>query len=293
MAGQASRLLAALIIGGVIVGACMPTGVRPTDSPSLSRELATDLPSRLPEPTDIPVPSPATTATPARTPTPATSDPGLARGRSFLECDGRPSTVGTGHDERGLDGIGDTPGEALEATLEEGWTIPLEGYERATATSNEVLFLYRAAGRVKVSIIAAFDEPDAQDRWAVVEIWACELEEFGAGVELGHGQTVWLNEEGLILVGYRGASHCDFESATFLSYPARGDQYVRDPQGIFDDEIASPYDGDASLPKDARKTGYRQGESVLWIARDGDALYLVRPDRVERWPRATRGIGCV
>ncbi|MBA2571073.1 MAG: hypothetical protein H0V04_07840 [Chloroflexi bacterium] len=293
MSLTASRVLVVVLVGGVIAAACMPSGVRPTDPPLPSQVLPTEASSLLPDPTADPSPSPATTATPAPTPTLAPSDPGLARGRSFLECTGRPSTVGTGHDERGLDGIGDTPGEALEATLKEGWTIPLKGYERATATSGEVLFVYRAAGKVKVAIIAAFDEPDAQDRWAVVEIWACESEEFGPAAEMGEGRTIWVNDAGRILIASRGPSHCDMETATLIRYPFEGDQYVRDPRGIFEDAVVGTYDGDATLPDDAERTGYRQGEDVLWVAADGDALYVVRPDRVERWPRATGPIGCI
>lgn len=293
MSLTASRVLVVVLVGGVIAAACMPSGVRPTDPPLPSQVLPTEASSLLPDPTADPSPSPATTATPAPTPTPAPSDPGLARGRSFLECAGRPSTVGTGHDERGLDGIGDTPGEALEATLKEGWFIPLGGYEREAATSSEVLFVYRAAGKVRVAIIVAFDLPDAEGRWAVAEIWACESEEFGAGAEMGEGRTIWVNEVGLILIAQRGPSHCDWESATFLGYPARGDQFVRDPQGLFDQGLVGRYDGNATLPDDADRTGYRQGEDVLWEAANGDALYVVRPDRVERWPRATGPIGCM
>jgi len=103
-----------------------------------------------------------------------------------------------------------------------------------------------------------------------------------------------------------GPDHCGWTSATFmhLGWPvgsvaiAADDarQYVRDPQGLFVDQLAAPFDPDAELPADAVDTGYHRGPIELWISPSdqAEAVYLVNPDAgvVERWTRPTVPIGC-
>ncbi len=110
----------------------------------------------------------------------------------------------------------------------------------------------------------------------------------------------------LVLVSYDGARHCDWESVTFLqlawppgrvaaSDQARGvRQYLRDPNGVLADLSAPGGFGRASLPADARDTGYRHGAYRLWVSSsDADRfVYVAGPGGVERWPRATRLIAC-
>jgi hypothetical protein len=71
-----------------------------------------------------------------------------------------------------------------------------------------------------------------------------------------------------VLVSYDGPGHCDMESVTFLrlawppgrvvpSDQARNvRQYLRDPNGVLADHSAPGGFGRASLPADARDTGY-------------------------------------
>ena len=104
---------------------------------------------------------------------------------------------------------------------------------------------------------------------------------------------------------YHGSRDC-FDGVTFLHLgwpPGTASrfqngphvrQYVRDPEGTFPrGELAGPYSGNASLPPDARDTGFRAGEWRLWVAPGGRAVYLAADRRVERWPWIERGFGCV
>ena len=74
-------------------------------------------------------------------------------------------------------------------------------------------------------------------------------------------------------------------------------EYVRDPAGEFlaQDWLTEPYEGHATLPPDATDTGWTNGNVDLWISpSDLDhAVYLVRGDVVERWPRAARSWGVI
>jgi hypothetical protein len=100
------------------------------------------------------------------------------------------------------------------------------------------------------------------------------------------------------LTSIAGPAHCGWQSATvlFLSWPLgtiatssdQSRQYIRDPQGVFQGSLRERLDKHATLPPDARATGYRLGQIELFLAPDGadDAVYLVAPGGTERWPRA-------
>jgi hypothetical protein len=106
-----------------------------------------------------------------------------------------------------------------------------------------------------------------------------------------------------VLVTYRGAEHCDWQSAVFLEtgWPlgtrhvtgAGARMFVRDPDGLFSDQLLAEFDDNAELPRDARSTGYRRGDVELWLSpSEADrALFVVRAE-VERWPRARERFGC-
>ena len=70
--------------------------------------------------------------------------------------------------------------------------------------------------------------------------------------------------------------------------------FVRDPDNIFEDRRTSDlFDEDADLPHDAVDTGFRQDEEELWMRPGDDAfVYLVRDDKVERWPLDRTPPGC-
>ncbi len=110
-----------------------------------------------------------------------------------------------------------------------------------------------------------------------------------------------------VLNVYQGAAHCQWETVTFMNigWPvgtlsnAEGDwrQYVRDPNGLFDDgALHVGYLSDTSLPSDATDTGYHRGAWRLWVSptQADDAIFVVNADTgaVERWGRATPPIIC-
>lgn len=119
----------------------------------------------------------------------------------------------------------------------------------------------------------------------------------------------WTNSRGeevpdSVLVTHHGAEHCGWQSAVFLSvgWPlgtprptvAGTRLYVRDPEGLFPELLLAAFDADAELPPDARFTGFRRGEAELWLSpSEADrALFVVRGDKVEGWPRAREVFAC-
>jgi hypothetical protein len=130
----------------------------------------------------------------------------------------------------------------------------------------------------------------------------------GGGVDW---EKRWLDSKGepvpseLIVSTYRIPEHCPWGSAVFLrlgwppgtaaEYPSSAArQYVRDPEGLFESEHLAPLDLDVQLPPDARYTGYHLDKIELWISRAdaNEAVNIVRPERVERWPRLARPTYC-
>lgn len=95
-----------------------------------------------------------------------------------------------------------------------------------------------------------------------------------------------------------GAEHCGFASATFvrIGWPLgtlstnRLDsrQYIRDPQGVITGTFRQRLDLHATLPSDARTTGYRYGtvEIHLSPSDQDEYIYVVGPIGAERWPRS-------
>jgi hypothetical protein len=102
-----------------------------------------------------------------------------------------------------------------------------------------------------------------------------------------------------VIVAAAGPAHCHSQSATFLTigWPlgtdaqtgAQDRQFVRDPQHVVPvSAFKGSLDLRATLPSDARPTGYRYGDTLqLYLAAsDQDsAVYLVAPGGAERWPR--------
>ncbi|MGH2996523.1 MAG: hypothetical protein ACRDM9_09420, partial [Gaiellaceae bacterium] len=108
----------------------------------------------------------------------------------------------------------------------------------------------------------------------------------------------------LMLVTFPGRDHCGWGSVVFLhaSWPpgtaaefgADVRQYLRDPDGLLGPEpLLTTFDVDSELPAALKDTGYRRGEVELWLsASRAEAAFLVRRNRVERWPRARELIAC-
>jgi hypothetical protein len=106
-----------------------------------------------------------------------------------------------------------------------------------------------------------------------------------------------------VITTHSGPRHCQWESAVFLyiGWPlGRAEQighrrqYLRDPEGLLSEYVLVPLDLSATLPTDARYSGYHRGEAKLWVSKSeaDEAVYIVRADQVERWPRTTEDIAC-
>ena len=108
-----------------------------------------------------------------------------------------------------------------------------------------------------------------------------------------------------MIATFRGPEHCGWESAVFLHVgrPLVPDDkgrevsprtYVRDPRGLFQDHVRVPFDEDARVPADGRYTGYHLDDVELWISpkEEESAVYVVRRDGAERWPRLPDGFAC-
>jgi hypothetical protein len=117
--------------------------------------------------------------------------------------------------------------------------------------------------------------------------------------ELGIG--VWEDASGRRLPvtrvrSYQGPEHSSWTSITFLLIGPdedRADWYVRGGGDQFPHLLRGTFDGHATLPEDARSTGWRRDGRQLWLG--DDEAYLVDvddPDDVERWPAAKEPIMC-
>ncbi|MGY2128233.1 hypothetical protein [Blastococcus sp. SYSU DS0617] len=61
--------------------------------------------------------------------------------------------------------------------------------------------------------------------------------------------------------------------------------FVRDPEGVLDEETVGSFVPDAALPDDAIPTGYENYYGVdVWLADDLSTAYAVDGDTVEAWP---------
>lgn len=128
------------------------------------------------------------------------------------------------------------------------------------------------------SVAAAFDQPPPHPGY----VWT------------RNGQAV----SSLELTTFAGPDHCNWESATFMfigwpqgTIATQGDmarQYIRDPRGVADYHLREPLIRDATLPADAKATGYRYGSIEIFISptEQDRAIYVVAPAGAERWPRS-------
>jgi hypothetical protein len=102
----------------------------------------------------------------------------------------------------------------------------------------------------------------------------------------------------------QGPRHCGWESATILAIAnplgqpltsQNSRQYIRDPEAVFADLTAGPFESSVAFPADAVFTGYRYGSMELWFSPKAlpDAVFLGREGIWERWPRAVEEFGCM
>ena len=213
-----------------------------------------------------------------------------------LECDLRPST-GSGRDHwAGLASGGESPRDALRVALRDGWSVPQRGYRVMDRDDGAVLYGFHAGGEVKVAVrvVARID-----GSWVPERLATCRLAEFGPGAKMGPGVWLWANRRGRTIAQRRLPVDCGWPSAQVMVWrsPLDPEQprftrwYVRDPEGLFRDQWQARYLRQASLPADARDTGYRRGRERIWMAADGRSVYVGRRGDTERWPRI-EGVGC-
>ncbi len=119
---------------------------------------------------------------------------------------------------------------------------------------------------------------------ATLGVTACGA---NAQVWTGPDQTVTANP---------GPRHCGTELVLFLTL---GDeQYIYDPGSTIERQLLTGESRkDADFPADAVDTGLRRSDNEMWLAADGDAIYVVSGDAVagdpaQKWPRAVTPIGC-
>jgi hypothetical protein len=111
----------------------------------------------------------------------------------------------------------------------------------------------------------------------------------------------WADRDGClvridVITDRPGPDHCGWEAARVIATgmpigarfttDADAIEYVRDPDGVFDDRsLTVGLQLDAALPDDAIDTGFRQAHTELWAVPDNPAfIYLKNRDQIERWP---------
>ena len=95
-------------------------------------------------------------------------------------------------------------------------------------------------------------------------------------------RSTWTGPGGAEVVAYAGDKHCDWQSLTVLRLDDKR-QYVRDPEGIVEKQwLASTYNAQATLPRDATNTGYNHDDEQLWLSADESAAFVVAPGGTEQ-----------
>jgi hypothetical protein len=122
------------------------------------------------------------------------------------------------------------------------------------------------------------------------------------------GLQVWTDRSGARvpvtrIQSFAGPAHCSWQSITFLVLDAgrvgaaskKQQQFLRDPDGELAEFERGRFRAHGALPGRVDDTGFSRDGRELWLAADGSAAYLVSksdPSDVERWPAATRPVGC-
>ena len=230
-------------------------------------------------------------------------DPLTRAGAAGLKvaCDG-PAHLGGWAPDFGGPSVGaPDPEGALQAFLDQGlFGLPQDSYEMAASEPGRVLFTYTVDSDPKVAVIVAdstlVDEQLTVDSgWGIETFATCDPAEYAPATDDELGQTVWTDRDGTrvptsTITSFPGPAHCGWQSVTFLHLDDR--QYLRDPQGLLEGQVVSPYDGDAQLSADATDTGYRNKGQELWLDPDADTAYVVTDTTVEAWPATTDRVAC-
>lgn len=257
---------------------------------------------------------PATSAALSATPTPYAGplhvdvndendpDPRIRGGAAVaaLECTGSPNSYGRmgGHTH---------PNAAAafnEFVSNDSNEVPRDGYRIEREEAGRVLYSYDVDGRTKVALIIS-DRPleGFESGWHVETEGRCDLAEFPDAVTDALGIQVWTDKDGVRvptteIQSRQGQEHCKWESVTFLNLGRP--QYIRDPNGaissaadsLFGGQFRTTFDPAATLPADAKDTGFRLDGKSLWLAANKSAAYVGTRETVERWPAPVKRVGC-
>ncbi|MDH6514653.1 hypothetical protein M2163_008372 [Streptomyces sp. SAI-135] len=218
-----------------------------------------------------------------------------AAGRA-LECAGEIHN-GNGPDGWSEDDGGDGPEEGLELyfdLFDPG--EPRSGYRVERREADRVLYSYDVGGRTKVAVVVAKDQK-GRPGWGPETSASCDPSELPAAWTASHGYEIWTDRAGERVptseVSSRpGDDHCGWSEVHFLDLGGR--EYARDPESLLEPGVlTASYDGSATLPPDARDTGYRYEERELWLADDSRSAYVRTPQGVEAWPLLGEEVACM
>jgi hypothetical protein len=242
------------------------------------------------------VPEPSATTPAGTTPEPAPAWAVDLRGQ--LDCEGPVMGLGGEIPDSGsVETYGPTPEEAITAFLGPGnpyATLPAAGFELRQREPHWAEFAYAVDGRTKTIVILS-DTSLYGTGWAVLGLRSCDASEFDPSTPLTFPMTIWSDAAGHrvpteTIRSHPGPAHCGHEDAIWLTVD--GQLFFRDPRKVMAQWERSTFSADATRPRTATDTGYRNGNQELWIDPTGDA-YLVGPQRTERWPRSTDPqLGC-
>jgi hypothetical protein len=217
-----------------------------------------------------------------------------AAGRA-LEC------AGEIHNGNGPDGWSegdgaDSPEEGLKLYFDLfDPSDPRSGYRVERREADRVLYSYDVAGRTKVAVVVAKDQ-EGRPGWGPETSASCDPSELPAEWTASHGYEIWTDQAGervptTEVSSGAGDDHCGWSEVHFLHLGER--TYARDPEGLLDPgTLTAPYDGSATLPTDARDTGYRYGDRELRLTDDRRTAYVRTPDGVEAWPLLREHVAC-
>jgi hypothetical protein len=212
-----------------------------------------------------------------------------------LGCAGAPYLEGRGNYDTGPESVQDDPREALDDWLaEEGYGIPDVEYSEEAHRGGAALVTWATDRDALAAFVVRDGVAGAEgDRgWGVASYAVCDPADWPPAASDAAGIEVWSDAEGdrvptSLIQSAAGPAHCGWETMTFLFLGVNGadGEFYGSPDDELQRYLSTTYQAHASLPEDARDTGYRREDRELWLAADGSAAYLVAAEGdAERWP---------
>lgn len=223
------------------------------------------------------------------------------RARQVLDCPGRPGMQGSGNYDTGPETVGDDAQEAMDSWLaEEGGVLPDVPLEETAREGRAVLFTWTEGSTLLGSFVVheGIEDLEGHRGWGVYSWAVCDPSYWPDDLAVATGHEVWSNADGdrvdtAFVVSFPGAEHCGWQDSTFLQLGSDGQDgtFVGRPTPELRSLLATTYAEHTGLPGSATDTGYQRDGRELWVT--GTAAYLVGADGdAERWPAATKPIGC-